>query len=116
MTPRISGTWTQVLHVRSFPIDPGRTVGPRLDGGRAHRERSWRLVQGGIDGYGGDNGGREFYRLDGEGAYEGLTAVLRWVAEGDAYEGVIVPGVPPEYRDHRGCRTRRETADEEPTA
>lgn len=94
--PRISGTWTQVLDMRTFIIDEAADIWAPVWSGVVRIENEEGAWSGPFDGFFADSG-HEWYRLEGEGAYEGLLAVLRWAEEGDLYEGVIIPGVPPDY-------------------
>ena len=93
--PRISGTWTQDMDIRAFPIDEAAGLFAVVWSGAVRIENEDGAWSGMFDGYGGGETGREWYRLEGEGAYEGLTTVLRWVAEGDIYEAVHRPGLAP---------------------
>lgn len=95
--PRISGTWTQVASIRKSPIDIEADIFALVWSGVVRIENEAGAWSGTFDGYYGEDGVRELYRLDGEDAYDGLTAVLSWVEEGDTYDGVIIAGVPPEY-------------------
>ena len=96
--PRISGTRTQVLNGRAFPVDEQAGIFAPVYSGVVRIENEDGAWAGTLDGYiNGADKGREWNRLEGEGAYEGLTAVFRWIEEGDAYEGVIIPGVPPNH-------------------
>lgn len=98
--PRIGGEWTQVNDMRSFAMwnevdeDPFVTVSRsavRIE----NEDGAW---AGTIDFFkAGDDTGPEWYHLVGEGDYEGLTALFRWIPETDVYDGVIFPGVPPDY-------------------
>ena len=95
--PRLSGLFTQTLSVRSFPVDMAAdswamvwTATVRIE----NEEGAWAGV---FDGFANEAAPREWYRLEGEGAYEGLTAVMLWHGEDEAYEGVVVPGAPPDY-------------------
>jgi len=70
--------------------------------GRVRIENEDGAWSGVVDGYHAGTYSRESIRLVGEGAYEGLTAVLRWVGAPEVgadhvVDGVIVPGVPPDY-------------------
>ena len=53
------------------------------------------------DAFGSAFSGAEWIQLQGEGAYEGLTAVIHqtldFATDVETFEGVIVPGVPPDY-------------------
>ena len=95
--PRISGTWTQVNNLRAFPIDPAADDHATAWTGAVRIESEDGTWVGTIDGYHNGTLAREWNLLTGEGTYEGLTAIFRWIEEGDAYEGVIIPGVPPDY-------------------
>ena len=43
--------------------------------------------------------GEEWYVVEGEGAYEGLTAVYRYRTDDNSFEGVIMPGELPAQPD-----------------
>jgi hypothetical protein len=95
--PRISGIWTQLVNIRSFPIDEAADVWAAVWSGAvriANMEGSW---VGTIDGYDDGAFGHEWNRLVGEGGYDGLTAIFRYDAESGVFDGVIIPGVPPDY-------------------
>ncbi|MFO7532485.1 MAG: hypothetical protein R6W93_08475 [Candidatus Limnocylindrales bacterium] len=94
--PRISGRWRQVMDMRSYvsrePAGVPATVWTataRLD----NEEGAW---VGTFTGFLDGDVGREWNVLRGEGAYEGLTAVFRWLGEEYRQEGIIFPGdLPP---------------------
>jgi hypothetical protein len=94
--PRISGRWRQIMNVWDYesrePGGPGAMIwsaSARID----NDEGAW---VGTFTGFWDGSNGREWNILHGEGAYEGLTAVFRWLAEDSMQEGVIVPGdLPP---------------------
>ena len=97
--PRISGTMRYVQTVHSAASrDPDEG-----DVGIAHGtvridndEGAW---VGTYSAFGGGPGGEEWYVLEGEGAYEGLTTIFRWQDDPVAYEGVIVPAPIPVLPD-----------------
>lgn len=95
--PRISGTWTHVMNARSFPIDDEAGTDASVWTGVVRIDNADGAWVGTFQGYSDEQGEHESYRLDGEGAYAGLTAVFGWTREGDTYDGVIIPGVPPAY-------------------
>jgi hypothetical protein len=96
--PRISGFWTQVVNNRAFPIDEAADVWAAVGSAAvriANMEGSW---VGTTDGYDdGAVGHGEWNRFVGEGGYDGLTAIFRYDAESGVFDGVIIPGVPPDY-------------------
>ena len=94
--PRISGRWRQVMDMRRYesrepdgmPVTVW-TATARLD----NDDGAW---VGTFTGFWDGDVGREWNVLRGEGAYEGLTAVFRWLPEEYEQEGVIFPGdLPP---------------------
>lgn len=95
--PRISGTWTHVMNARSFPIDEEAGIEASVWSGVVRIDNADGAWVGSFLGYADESGEHESYRLDGEGAYAGMTAVFGWTREGDTYDGVIIPGVPPAY-------------------
>jgi hypothetical protein len=94
--PRISGRWRQVMNMWDYesrePGAPGAMVwsaSARID----NDDGAW---VGTFTGFWDGSNSREWNILHGEGAYEGLTAVFRWLPEESMQEGVIVPGdLPP---------------------
>jgi hypothetical protein len=91
---RISGQWQQVLTNRVFPGDIGvKSAIVRID----NDEGAW---VGTFHGFAGRNSAnKEWNVLEGEGGYEGLTAVFLWSGNGSTLEGVIVPGELPPLPD-----------------
>jgi hypothetical protein len=95
--PRISGVWTQVVDVRLLPIDEAEEIYASVWSGAvriANMEGSW---VGTDDGYNDGTVGQEWNRFVGEGGHDGLTAIFRYDPVSDVYDGVIIPGVPPDY-------------------
>jgi hypothetical protein len=95
--PRISGIWTQVVNIRTFPIDEAADLEALVGSGAvriANMEGSW---VGTTDGYNDGAFGHDWNRFVGEGGYDGLTAIFRYDAESGVFDGVIIPGVPPDY-------------------
>jgi hypothetical protein len=93
---RIDGTLTQVAN--------GRLLGNREAGagdvgvvnGTARIDNDAGAWVGTYTTYGGAPAREEWYVLEGEGAYEGLTAVFSFHGDDSIFEGVIVPGdLPP---------------------
>ena len=95
--PRMDGTWTQVNDIRIFPIDEESDTWASVWSAVVRLENEDGAWAGTVDGFGDPQFAREWNRLEGEGAYEGLTAIFRWEEDGDDYEGVIIPGAPPDY-------------------
>ena len=96
--PRISGTWTQFTNFRSFAVDMEEESWAPVASGAVRIENEDGAWAGTVDSFAfAEVSGPEWYHLQGEGAYEGLTAVFRWIPDDDVYEGVIVSGVTPEY-------------------
>ncbi len=94
--PRISGEATWTSTARFYPYGEEGGVDPALWASAVRIENDDGAWVGTTTGYHDpDEATREWNVVDGTGAYEGLTAVFRFVAEG-GYEGVIVPGgLPP---------------------
>ena len=97
--PRISGDWVQVDNPASYSDRAGaggsfsvRTSSVRIE----NADGAWAGTLTGI--YKGDTG-HEWNVLEGEGAYEGLTAVFLWTWPGSTLEGVILPPAFPEPPD-----------------
>jgi hypothetical protein len=94
--PRISGRATYTSTARFYPYGEEGGIDPALWASSVRIENddgSW--VGTGSGFHDPDEAVREWYVLDGQGAYEGLTAVFLFVG-GEANEGVIVPGgLPP---------------------
>jgi hypothetical protein len=95
---RIAGTMTQVHNLReAASVDPAEgAVGiisgtVRID----NDEGAW---VGTFTAYGGEPGGKEWYVMEGEGAYEGLTTIFGY-GEGSSLEGVILPAELPAQPD-----------------
>ncbi len=95
--PRISGLFTQSLSMRSFPIDQAADTWAMVWSSALRIENEKGAWAGVFDGFANETHPREWYRLEGEGAYDGLTAIMLWHGEDETYEGVIVPGTPPDY-------------------
>ena len=97
--PRISGDWLQVDNPASYSdrAGPGRSFSVRTSSVRIENaDGAWAGTYAGI--YKGDSG-HEWNVLEGEGAYEGLTAVFLFTSPGFTLEGVILPAafpVPPD--------------------
>ncbi len=94
--PRISGTFIQVLNIRSFPIDPEVGDFAMVWTAAVRIENDGGAWTGGFDGFGTASMPVEWYQLEGEGAYDGLTATMRWLGDTEAFEGIIVPGSQPD--------------------
>jgi hypothetical protein len=97
--PRISGRWRQVMNMWAYesrePGGPSATVWSataRIDNDAG----AW---VGTFTGFMDPTASREWNLLKGEGAYEGLTALFRWLPEESMQEGVIVPGDLPPWPD-----------------
>ena len=94
--PRIVGTMTQVQNAR-LSNRPDPTEGLSfIIAGTARIDNDDGAWVGTWTSYGGDRvGGQEWYVLEGEGAYEGLTAIFAGDVDADSpqgpLEGVIVP-------------------------
>lgn len=99
--PRISGTWTEVYDFRGWeaPDDTGLPFSPSVTSGAVRIDNELGAWVGTYDGFGSAVGGHEWIQLRGEGAYEGLTALIQqsndFVAEVQTYAGVIIPGELP---------------------
>lgn len=93
--PRISGEATWTSTVRFYPYGEAGGIDPAVWSSVVRIENADGAWVGTITGYRDpDDVTREWNVVTGEGAYDGLTAVFRFVAE-DGYEGVIVPGGLP---------------------
>ncbi len=101
--PRLSGTYTLFGKGEAWPLDEeGRVLATVMSGALQveNEEGAWsgtRVSYMGVD-Y------ADYYHLEGEGVYEGLTALFHAVAveaRGDeafmTYSGVVVPGSLPDY-------------------
>ena len=101
--PRISGTWTEVYDFRGWeaPDDTGLPFSPSVSSGAVRIDNEDGAWVGTWDAFGSAFSGAEWIQLQGEGAYEGLTAVIHqtfdFATDVETFEGVIVPGVPPDY-------------------
>lgn len=93
--PRMVGTWTQVNNVH---LAPGAAVGQvavGISSGRVRIDNDEGSWVGTMTGYGGPLvGPQEWYVLEGEGAYDGLTTVFRY-GSNNVLEGVIMPSSLP---------------------
>ena len=94
--PRISGQATWTSSIRFYPYGEEGGIDPAAWASAVRIENADGAWVGTTTGYHDPaDTTREWNLVDGEGAYEGLTAVFRFVAE-EGYEGVIVPGgLPP---------------------
>ncbi len=101
--PRTSGTWTEAYDFRGWeaPDDSGLPFSPSVTSGTVRIDNEDGDWVGSYRGFGSAVNGQEWIQLQGEGAFEGLTALIQhtWDSPADAstYEGVIIPGVPPDY-------------------
>ena len=94
--PRISGWMRQVSNLRSYPTDGAGDAEVFVWSATVRITNEYGAWVGEISGYDEGTFSKEWYILEGEGFYEGLVAVFRWLEEGDALDGVIVPGdLPP---------------------
>ena len=93
--PRIAGTMRLLWNSREFDRPGEFYVG--FVNGTARIDNDQGAWIGTYTAYGArPEGGEEWYILEGEGAYEGLTALFRFHWEDGSFEGVIVPGeLPP---------------------
>jgi hypothetical protein len=95
--PRISGAWTQANHV-ALTDNRVEGAGPAgIVSGTTRIENDEGAWAGAFSAYFGTPGGLELHVLEGEGAYEGLTAVFR--LEDGTFAGVIVPFEVPTTPD-----------------
>ena len=96
---QISGDWVEVDNPATYSdrAGPGGSFGVKSASVRIENaDGAWAGTSTGI--YKGDSG-HEWNVLEGEGAYEGLTAVFLWTWPGSTLEGVILPAafpVPPD--------------------
>jgi hypothetical protein len=96
---RISGDWVQVDNAASYPdrAGPGGSFSVKTSSVRIQNaDGAWAGTFAGF--YKGDSG-HEWNVLEGEGAYEGLTAVFLWTWPGSTLEGVILPSAFPAPAD-----------------
>jgi hypothetical protein len=89
--PRIAGTWTQVSHVYFMDSRDPQDGEVAVAAGRARIDNDAGAWVGTMVSYSGQPNGEGMYVMEGEGAFEGLTAVFRWRAADSSYEGVILP-------------------------
>ena len=100
--PRISGTWREVYAFRGWeaPDDIGLPFSPSVSSGAVRIDNEDGAWVGTWDSFGSAFRGSELIQLQGEGAYEGLTAVMLtggdFTAEDETHDGVIIRGVPPD--------------------
>jgi hypothetical protein len=113
--PRISGMFTQVMGVRSFPIDPEADIWALAWTATVRIENEDGAWAGTFEGFNNETIPLEWYHLTGEGAYEGLTATMRWTGDSDSYEGIIIPGVPPDHPDPIAASAGGEAGEALPT-
>ncbi len=94
--PRISGEATWTSTARFYPYGDEGGVDPAVWAAAVRIENADGAWVGTMTGYHDpEEATREWNVVTGEGAYEGLAAVFRFVAD-EGYEGVIVPGgMPP---------------------
>jgi hypothetical protein len=103
--PRISGTWAEVYDFRGWeaPDDSGLPFSPSIISGAVRIDNEDGAWVGTSEEFGSAFNNYEWIELQGEGAYDGLTAVVRstqdFAAGIETYDGVIVPGVPPDHPD-----------------
>jgi hypothetical protein len=92
---RMAGAWIQVddLHL-AMSREPGEgEVG--IVNGTARIDNDAGAWVGTFTSFGSDAGGEEWYVMEGEGAYEGLTTVFRYHGADSSFAGVIMPsGLP----------------------
>jgi len=89
--PRIAGTWTQISHVYFSDSGDPEDGEVQVATGRARIDNDAGAWVGTMISYSGEPNAEAFYVMEGEGAFEGLTAVFRWLAADSSYEGVILP-------------------------
>ena len=101
--PRISGTWAEVYNFRGWeaPDDTGLPFSPSIISGAVRIENDDGAWVGASSEFGSAFHNYEWIELRGEGAYDGLTAVVRstqdFATGAETYDGVIVPGTPPDH-------------------
>jgi hypothetical protein len=92
--PRMAGAWTQINNIRFAPSrEPGEgDVG--IVNGTARIDNDAGAWVGTFTLFGSQSGGQEWYVMEGEGAYEGLSTVFRF--DEDGFAGVIMAAdLPP---------------------
>jgi hypothetical protein len=96
--PRISGTIREIWNAREFTRPGGFPV--TVANGAARIDNDQGAWVGTFTTYGArPEGGGGWYVLEGEGAYEGLTALFHWPFGVDSFQGAIVPGELPSPAD-----------------
>jgi hypothetical protein len=105
--PRLSGTYTLFGNGEAWPLDEAGMVLATVMSGAVRIENedgSWtgtRMTWMGVD-------PADYYQVQGEGAYDGLSAVFHWVdvivdeTTDEAfftYSGVVIPGPLPDHPD-----------------
>ena len=97
--PRMAGTMTQVqnVHFATSPEPDEGDVG--ITNGTARIDNEAGAWVGTWTAFGAQPGGEEWYILEGEGSYEGLTTVFRYHGEDSSLEGVILAAELPALPD-----------------
>jgi hypothetical protein len=97
--PRISGEWVQVNSRATYPDRTGPGGSFSVRSGSVRIENADGAWAGTLTGFSKGDSELEWNLLEGQGAYEGLTAVFLWTWPGRTLEGVIVPAAFPEPPD-----------------
>jgi hypothetical protein len=97
--PRISGDWTQVANRASYSDRTGPGGSFSVNTSSVRIENADGAWAGTLTGMRRGDSEHEWNVLEGEGAYEGLTAVFLWTRDGSTLEGVIVPAAFPVLPD-----------------
>jgi hypothetical protein len=97
--PRIAGTFTQFNHA-NYIEGKEEGAGPvGVYSGTARIENDEGAWAGTFTAYFGQPGAEEWYVLEGEGAYQGLTTIFRFRGSDGVFDGVIVPFAVPTTPD-----------------
>jgi hypothetical protein len=95
--PRMVGTWTQVYNFHSAAGEGSGDGEVGISNGRVRIDSEDGAWVGTMAGYGGGRpvSPQEWYVLEGEGAFDGLTTVFRFDGDDSSLEGVIFPSALP---------------------
>ena len=92
--PRMAGAWTQINNVRFAPSRESDEGDVGIVNGTARIDNDAGAWVGTFTLFGSQLGGQEWYVMEGEGAYEGLSTVFRF--DEDGFAGVVMSaGLPP---------------------
>jgi hypothetical protein len=97
--PRIAGTMTQLWNYRSAHIQEPANGWAGFSNGTVRIDNDQGAWLGTYMEYSGAPRQEEWFVVEGEGPYEGLTSVFRWHSADDSLEGVIVAAELPALPD-----------------